>query len=113
MPSYRRWGFLSQVEFSDATLRNVVRFEQTLHENLARSILDRPNIVQKLWGNSVLVQNFLKKTREKVIIAVFSVSKVPPDSRILLDSATVPVPVHFWFIWGQDAGKTPKTSQAL
>ena len=90
MPSYRRWGFLSQVEFSDATLRNVVRFEQTLHENLARSILDRLNIVQKLWVNSVLVQIFLKKTREKLIIAVFSVSKTPPDSRILLDSATFP-----------------------
>ena len=92
MPSYRRWGFLSQVEFSDATLRNVVRFEQTLHENLARSMLDRLNIVQKLWFNSVLVQNFLKKTREKLIIAVFSVSKTPPDSPILLDSATLGFP---------------------
>ena len=67
--------FLSQVEFSDATLRNVVRFEQTLHENLARSILDRLNIVQKLWDIFVLVQNFLKKTRAKLFIGVFSVCR--------------------------------------
>ena len=86
MPSYRRCGFLSQVEFSDATLRRekvgfienpakrfAVRFEQTLHENLARSMLYRLNIVQKFWVSSVLVQNFLKKTREKLNMAVFSV----------------------------------------
>ena len=71
MPSYRLSQLESQLEFSDATLRNVVGFEQTLHENLAGSILDYQNNGTKILDQCYLGTKIPQKIDRKAVFGVF------------------------------------------
>ena len=89
----------SQIEFSDLlTLRNVVGFVQTLHENLASSILDYQNN-----GTKILDQFYLgTKIPQKIVQK--STAKWRLSWKTKKKSAVVFMGVSFYGDGGHDTG---------